>query len=398
MLTYIRRLVEERDHLTATANGITERAATDERDVTDTEQASIATMASRCAELDAQIQTYNAQAESQRAYAQLRAAANADEGESDAPPRAEIVPRARTAVAEVTESWLSPITRSAEFAAYSGHGTSARVECGSVFEERATILSTDVPQPHFKWTGNGQSPLVIAPLAAACGYQRVNAGAVDYAYITPSPATAAPVVPENTAKPEMSFTINPKSETLQTYAHWKALTRQALDDVPGIEKQVRDVLQAGLQMAIENGIADALNADATFLPASGDSMLAAARIGIAELQARGKTANALLLNPLDWADIDLAILSGTLAGPVSNASPWGVKIVASPQVDAGTGYVGDFKGGVTVFDRGVSNVYMTDSHASNFLSNVLVILAETRALPAVTDAGALVKLSVTATP
>jgi hypothetical protein len=392
MIHYIKRLLDERDKLTATATGITDKAAAENVDLSPTEEATLATIQARCAELDAQITTYNEQAASQRAYAQLRSAAETEPAE-DA-PGTEIVPR-RAGAAAIEESWLAPITRSAEFAAYSGHGTSARVECGSVFSERATILSTDVPQPHYKWTGNTQAPMVIAPLTAACGYQRVNAGAVDYAYITPTPANAAPVVPENTAKPEMTFTINPRSETLQTYAHWKALTRQALDDIPGIEALVRTQLQAGLQMAIENGVADALNADATFLPVSGPSMLAAARIGIAELQSRGKVSNALLLNPLDWADIDLAILAGTLGGPVSNSSPWGVKIVASPQVAQGEGYVGDFQNGVTVFDRGVSQVYLTDSHASNFLSNVLVILAETRALPAVTDASALAKLTVT---
>jgi hypothetical protein len=41
---------------------------------------------------------------------------------------------------------------------------------------------------------------------------------------------------------------------------------------------------------------------------------------------------------------------------------------------------------------------MTDSHADYFLSNVLVVLAETRALPAVTDAASIVKISVTAAP
>ena len=396
MLGYIKNLIAERDQLTAAANGITDAAAAAEHDLSDVEKASLATMATRCAELDAQIETYNVQAASQRAYLQLRSAATT-EPDPESGPVGDLESRRPRTGAAATESWLAPITRSAEFANYSGHGTSARVECGSVFgvEERATILSTDVAHPHYQWTGNGQSPAVIAPLTAACGYVRVNTGAVDYAYVTPSPANAAPVVPENTAKPEAIFTINPKSQTLQTYAHWKALTRQALDDIAGIEALTRSYLQAGLQMAIENGIADALNADATFIPASGDSMLAAARVGIAELQARGKTSNALLLNPLDWADIDLAILAGTLSGPVSNSTPWGVRIVASPQVPAGTGYVGDFKSAVTVFDRGVSSVYMTDSHASNFLSNVLVILAETRALPAVTDASALAKLSVT---
>lgn len=404
MLTYIKRLTDERDSLTATATAITETAAREERDLNDTERASLAQMQTRCASIDDQLVTYNAQAESQRAYASLRSAV--------AVPPAEVVPaagtdvelRPRHGVAVVEESWLAPITRSAAFAGYSGHGTSAIVECASPFadlEERATITTGTPPNSYvtpYRWTGNVQSPLVVAPLASACGYVRVNAGAVDYAYTTPSPAGAAPEVAEAALKAEAAFTIAMKSETLKTFAHWKALTRQALDDIPGIEATTRAYLQAGLQMAVENGIAAALAADATIETVTGDSMLAAARSGMATVQSAGRAVNVLLLNPQDWADIDLAVLAGTVGGPVVNSSPWGVKIVAAPDLPPGTGYVGDFKNGVTVFDRGVSNVYMTDSHADYFLSNILVILAETRMLPAITDATSLVKIGVTPAP
>ena len=47
--------------------------------------------------------------------------------------------------------------------------------------------------------------------------------------------------------------------------------------------------------------------------------------------------------------------------------------------------MGDFKEGVTLFDRGVTDVFVTDSHASNFISNILVILAEGRYKSAITD-------------
>ena len=63
---------------------------------------------------------------------------------------------------------------------------------------------------------------------------------------------------------------------------------------------------------------------------------------------------------------------------------------------AGTAYVGDFKEAMTLFDRGNLAVYMTDSHASEFVDNVL------RLLPAlnISDADiaeALTRLDQTAT-
>ena len=54
-------------------------------------------------------------------------------------------------------------------------------------------------------------------------------------------------------------------------------------------------------------------------------------------------------------------------------------------ITAGKAYVGDFAAGATLFDRGVTNVFLSDSHASLFISNILVILAEARLKSAVTE-------------
>ena len=51
-----------------------------------------------------------------------------------------------------------------------------------------------------------------------------------------------------------------------------------------------------------------------------------------------------------------------------------------PGLAAGTTVVGDFKTAITLFDRGQTSVFVTDSHADFFLRNQLVILAEARML------------------
>jgi hypothetical protein len=61
---------------------------------------------------------------------------------------------------------------------------------------------------------------------------------------------------------------------------------------------------------------------------------------------------------------------------------------------AGTAYVGDFAQAVTVFDRGTTAVYLSDSHADNFIRNVLLLLAEIRALATVPEPQAAAKCSV----
>ena len=64
MITYLRRLIEERNALTGVMTTMTESAASEERDLTEHERGTIAQHQSRCAELDAQISEHKAQAES----------------------------------------------------------------------------------------------------------------------------------------------------------------------------------------------------------------------------------------------------------------------------------------------------------------------------------------------
>src|SRR5579864_5103358 len=72
MNEYLRRLMAERDSLIQTATAMTAAAAEAGRDLTETEQATLAGMQARGAEIDAQLTTYGAQLDSQRAYASLR--------------------------------------------------------------------------------------------------------------------------------------------------------------------------------------------------------------------------------------------------------------------------------------------------------------------------------------
>jgi HK97 family phage major capsid protein len=401
MITYLKRLLDERDKLTATQTALSDKAATEGVDLSETERATLATIQTRCAELDAQITVFNEQAESQRAYAKIRAAAETNSEPVVIEQRAaDSAVQSGAAQVEDRQSWMSPFLRSAELANYSGHGQSGRVECGSLIQTRAAgpIMTSTFPsgviQPT-RWTGNMQTDFQITPLLDICGKAPVDAGAVDYLYVSPAPATAAPEVAEGALKPEADLSIELISATLKTYAHWKAATRQALDDLSTLQQLLENWLQAGVQMAVEGGIVAALAADANIDAVAGPSMLAAARIGMATVQANHRQPNGIVLNPLDWADIDLDVLAASVAGPAVNTNPFGLRIVAAPDLPQGTGYVGDFQNGVTVFDRGVSNVYATDSHADFFLKNTIVVLAETRALPVVTDTPSLVKISAT---
>ena len=83
----------------------------------------------------------------------------------------------------------------------------------------------------------------------------------------------------------------------------------------------------------------------------GRILLESLRVGLGLVDEAGYWANAVLLNALDWAALDMTILPVSRDGAnVSNVF-WGLRAVAVPQIPKGTAYVGDFAEGMTFFDR-----------------------------------------------
>ena len=139
---------------------------------------------------------------------------------------------------------------------------------------------------------------------------------------------------------------------LQTYAHWKAVTRQALEDIPQIQTIVQNRLLAGVSSALEAAAVAALVAAA--LPAvDGDgSLTSGIRVAIASVESAGYSPNAVLLNPADAATLDMDSYTQTNNGAVRNGSIWGLPMVPARSVAPGTAYAGDFKQGLTWFRPG----------------------------------------------
>ena len=124
---------------------------------------------------------------------------------------------------------------------------------------------------------------------------------------------------------------------------------------------------------------------ATLPTATGADLSTAIRVGIGTVEAAGYNPNAVVLNPADYAALDVAAAAARNTGPDRRSTFWGLPAVPASSITAGTALVGDFASGATLFDRGVTNVFLSDSHASLFISNILVILAEARLKSAVTE-------------
>lgn len=148
MITYLRRLVDERNSLTGLIQTTMERAAAEERDLSDTERTTITAQQERCAALDAQVAEHTAQAESARAWANLQERIAGTDPRDDAPADR---PPARRAVPDGPPSWGEAFVNSPQFRGYEGHGSSGRVEVSGVFETRAPITTAFLTVPPFQF-------------------------------------------------------------------------------------------------------------------------------------------------------------------------------------------------------------------------------------------------------
>lgn len=405
MNAYLRAKIEERASQTAVLQSLQTRAADEKRDLTDNEKATFADIVKRLKDLDEQIQSITALDSGTAAFAELIGAQNEAQEKSDrAHDGADKSDDTDDADDTATSSrelatraaFGKRFVESTAFRAYRGAGSSERLTLPgpASAEFRAALSLADFADlPAQFWAGPPQ-PTFQNTFLNMIGRVGTSQSAVMYLTWTPSPPADAAEVAEGALKPEANMSVTEATIALTTVAHYKAITRQALEDIPQIQTIVQNRLMAGVRSKLES-LAVAALTGAGIVPVTADTLTEAIRVAIANVEAAGFKPNAVVVNPADAATLDLSSMDLTYNGPVRNGTVWGLPIVPSNSIPAGTVWVGDFKAGVTWFDRGTTDVFMSDSHADFFLRNQLVILAEARAAFAVTEAAAVASAMVT---
>jgi HK97 family phage major capsid protein len=207
---------------------------------------------------------------------------------------------------------------------------------------------------------------------------------------------AAAETSEGSAKPETTYTFEVVTDSVRTVAHWLNITRQTLADNQQLEGYFRGRLTYGLLYRLDgqilNGNGSAPNLRGilntsginTYAPSSPEARVISIRKAITQVQQDEYAASGVVLNPADWELVELSTDdngSFRVSPNVQNAMGpriWGLAVVPSTAIASGTGLVGDFRMGATLWDRQQAQVFITDSHASNFTSNILTMLAELR--------------------
>lgn len=398
--TLLEKKAGELDEIIGIVHDIQEKAAKEDRDLSDIEKDRIKSLGEMVEKLKEECSFLNDQVVSERAWSKLRSdiEQNRLDHQETQQQLSQRINRQPVGLDAHTSGagWGDSFINSDAFRNYTGGGTSQRMTVPLNLERRTELTLGDLPQPPMLWTPPQFT--YATPVLDKVGKVTTSTNAVSWVEWTPNPMAPAAAVAEGQPKPEAVMDASPESGTLQTFATWKGITRQALEDVPQIRSIVEGRLRQSVLVALENAVVAGMMA-ANLPSATGASMLEAIRAAIATVQGAGfATPNAIIINPADAAAIDTALMAGTLNGAVVNGTYWGVPVVATNHVVPGTAFVGDFSVGVTLFNRGQVDLYLSDSHADYFIRNILLLLAETRALATVPEPAALCEATVAAGP
>lgn len=216
------------------------------------------------------------------------------------------------------------------------------------------------------------------------------------------------VVSEGALKPESNYVWEPADAPVRTIAHWIPVSRQAMDDVPQLQSEIDGELRYGLEFVEEMEILkgdgtgqhlDGLVPNATaFSPAfsvPGQTKIDTLRLALLQASLAEYRADGIVLNPTDWADIELtkdAELRYIFANVLQMAGPqlWGRPIVETQAMDENEFLVGAFRVAAKIWDRMDIEVLISSEDRDNFVKNMLTVRAEERLALAIRRPAALV--------
>lgn len=206
---------------------------------------------------------------------------------------------------------------------------------------------------------------------------------------------------EGASKAESAITFSLVNMPISTVAHWIKISRQLASDnvalaayvnarmVYGVNRKVETQLVAGDGTAPNiSGILDTGNFTAHGIAdaALGATLkkLVLIRKMIAASKNAGYPVDAILLNPSDWADIEIDLFT-TAAGhtlysvtDAGQARLFGVPVIESVGMTVDQVAVGAFGQAYMIHNREGVTVEMSDSDSDNFTKNLITIRAERR--------------------
>ena len=293
------------------------------------------------------------------------------------------------------ESWGEQFTTSAVYAAFAGGNTQK-----ARFEVKNTLTGADANVAPDRKPGIVSGAYLPMTLESFLPSMPTSSNAVEFtkeASFTNSAAEAA----EGAQKAESALTWSLVNMPISTVAHWIKISRQLAADNAALAAYVDTRMRYGVNLKVEqqlvagdgtapniSGILDSGNYTAHGIAnaALGSTLkkLVLIRQIMAASWAAGFPADGILLNPADWATIEIDLMTTaagqTLYSVSEGGQPrlFGVPVIQSVGMTADNVAVGAFAQAYMIHNREGVVVEMSDSDSDNFTKNLITIRAERR--------------------
>lgn len=232
-----------------------------------------------------------------------------------------------------------------------------------------------------------------------------NANAITYLVEGGAAEGDFAMVPEGGAKPQIHFPApTTRTDALRKIAAFMKFTDEMIEDWGFL---VSEINNRALYMLAMKEEAQILNGDGTgqnltgLLRRSGiqtetsasktDNFDALYRAMGKILNVTGVAADGVVMNPVDYQQLRLAkdangqyLAGGPFQGQygnggiIMNPDVWGLPVVVTPAIPAGTALVAAMKQGKTLYRKGGVRVESTNSHVDDFTNNLVTVRIEER--------------------
>lgn len=297
--------------------------------------------------------------------------------------------------AKKDESWGDQFIKSARYADFAGgQMNKLRVEV------KNTLTGSDANVAPDRKPGIVGGAFLPFSMEALLPSTTTSSNAIEFtkeASFTNSAAEAA----EGSAKSESALTWSLVNMPVSTVAHWIKISKQLAADAPALAAYVNTRMRYGVNQKVDTqlvvGDGTAPNISGTYdtgnftahgyaNAALGSTLkkLVLFRKVIADLYAAGFPPDAIVLNPADWATIEIELFTTAAGQALYNVNSagqaflFGLPVIQAVGMAADTFQIGRFAEAYMIYNREGVVVEMSDSDSDNFTKNLITLRAERR--------------------
>lgn len=259
-----------------------------------------------------------------------------------------------------------------------------------------TVVGSDAIVAPDRQMGIVSGPNRILRVADVMPVGTTTSNAIEYTREDVFTSNAAETA-EAALKPESDITFTLESVPVATIAHWIKISKQVMADAPALASYIDSRMRYGVELREDKQLlnGDGLGSNISgllktgnhtvYTPSVGDSPIESIRKAITLVEQADYAPTAVMMNPADCQAIDLekAAVDGHFLASANPRSAqtkeiWGLPIVVTNTIPAGTFALGAWNMATQVWRRQGTVVDLSEYDGDNMQKNLVTLRAEKR--------------------